>query len=178
MYGQGCGEMRGLFYTFIFYYLLISFLEFSFYKDFIFSKDTIVILTALGIAGFNKLIVGIKSLSIFDPYKKSNRYFIRPIISAIEAYIVLAVISLSVLQEFTLKLASTLIFVAVLIAIMESSEKKIDDISPRDPKKEPRKPLKYYIDKFIIHATPFHKLMYVIYGISICLLIIAVILFY
>jgi len=143
-----------------------------------FFKDPIVILAAIGIAGFIKLIDWLKSLSIFNPHKEINRYFIRPSISAIEAYIIMSVIFLTVLQEFTLILNIVLIFVAVLVAITESAEKKIDDISSQDPKKEPRKPLQHYIDKFIIHATPFHKLMYVIYGISICLLIITVIFYY
>src|SRR5699024_1102140 len=59
----------------------------------------------------------------------------------------------------------------ITFSIMESVGAKIDDVSPRDPKKEPDRPLKYYIDKFIINAKPFHNVMFLVYGSCMSLLI-------
>lgn len=86
-------------------------------------------------------------------------------------YIIFSLIRYAILQDSILANNIEVIMFSIMVGIMESVGAKIDDVSPRDPKKEPDRPLKYYIDKFIINAKPFHKVMFLVYGSCISLLI-------
>lgn len=144
------------------------------YREFIF-KDPSFLLASLVIAVFIKVIDWVVSLPIFSPRKKINRYFILPSITAIEIYIITGIILHTILPEFNRMLDWSLILGAIFVAIIIDTEEKLDDISPRNSEEDSPRTIKYYIDKFFIHATSFHKLMYLVYGICLLLLIIVLV---
>ena len=156
---------------FLFFYLFFSLFRFFIYGDSILSKDPTVILTAISIVVFLIVNSWLKSLLTINMNKKKYRYLISPIKSAIATYIIISLIRYAILQDSFVANNIEVIMFSIMVGIMESVGAKIDDVSPRDPKKEPDRPLKYYIDKFIINAKPFHKVMILIYGSCICLLI-------
>ena len=126
---------------------------------------------ALSIAVCEKVYTWLNSLLTIDTNKKSYRYFINPIKNAVIAYIILSLIHYAVWRESLLANNIEVISFSIMVGIIKFAEAKIDDLSPRDPDKEPSRPLKYYIDKFIINASPFHKTMFFVYGFCIALLI-------
>ncbi len=123
------------------------------------------------IAAFSMGVSWIQSLVKMDRKEKKYRYIVFPIGTSIVAYLLISFIRYALLEESILSMNVETISFAVMIGIVGVVGAKIDDVSPRDRKKEPTKPLKYYIDKFIINATPFHKVMLFIYGFIILLLI-------
>lgn len=123
------------------------------------------------IAAFSMGVSWIQSLVKMDRKEKKYRYIVFPIGTSIVAYLLISFIRYALLEESILSMNVETISFAVMIGIVGVVGAKIDDVSPRDPKKEPAKPLKYYIDKFIIHATPFHKVMFFIYGFCILIFI-------
>lgn len=156
---------------FLFFYLFLSLYRYFMYGDSILSKDPIVILMAISITVFLLVSSRIKSLLTIDMNKKSYRYFISPIKSAIVTYIIISLIRFAIWQDSILVNNIEVISFSIMVGIVEGVGAKVDDVSPRDPKKEPDRPLKYYIDKFIIHASPFHKTMFFVYGFCLALLI-------
>lgn len=123
------------------------------------------------LAAFSTGISWIQSLVKMDRKGKKYRYIIFPIGNSIVVYLLISFIRYVVLEESILSMNFETVLYAVMTGIFAVVSAKIDDVSPRDRKKEPTKPLKYYIDKFIINATPFHKVMLFIYGFIILLLI-------
>src|SRR5699024_10433792 len=111
-----------------------------------------------------------------DENQKNYRYLISPIKSMIVTYILLSFMRYAILQYTILLINIGIITSSIMVGIIEGVDAKIDDVSPRDPKQEPSKPLKYYIDKFVMNATPFHKTVFVVYGLCIFLLVIVLIL--
>src|SRR5690625_7772219 len=95
--------------------------------------------------------------------KKKYRYFISPIKSSIVTYIMISLIRYAILQDSILANNLEVITFSIMIGIMESVGAKIDDISPRDTKKERDRLLKYNIDKFIINTKLFHIVMCLVY---------------
>lgn len=152
-------------------YLFFSLLRFFIYDEPILSKDPIVILMAILITGFLIVNSWLKPFLNINLTQKKYRYFLWPVSFAIVTYIFISLIRFVIVQDSILTKDLEVITFAVMIGIFEGLEAKIDDISPRDPKKEPNKPLKYYIDKFIINPTPFHKVMFFVYGFCILFLI-------
>ena len=126
---------------------------------------------AVMLAAFSTGISWIQSLVKVDRKGKKYRYIIFPIGNSIVVYLLISFIRYVVLEESILSMNFETVLYAVMTGIFAVVSAKIDDVSPRDRKKEPTKPLKYYIDKFIINATPFHKVMLFIYGFIILLLI-------
>lgn len=160
--------------TVLFFYVFFSFVRFFIYEESILSKEPTVILMAIVIAFFTKVTTWIKSFCKLDRNEKKHRYFLFPISSAIITYLVISFIRYVILQDTILTKNLEVIIFAVMIGVFEGVGAKIHDISPRDPKKEPTKPLRHYIDKFVIHATPFHKVMFVVYGVCILFLLLMV----
>lgn len=156
---------------FLFFYLFFSLFRFFIYGDSILSKDPTVILTAISIVVFLIVNSWLKSLLTINMNKKKYRYLISPIKSAIVTYIIISLTRYAILQDSFVANNIEVITFSIMVGIMESVGAKIDDVSPRDPKKEPDRPLKYYIDKFIINAKPFHKVMFLVYGSCMSLLI-------
>jgi len=157
--------------VFLFFYLFLSLFRFFMHGDSILSKNPIVILIALSIAAFEMVYSWLNTLLTIDSNKKSYRYFINPIKMAVVTYIILSLIRYAVLKDSILANNIEAISFSIMVGIIKVVEAKIDDVSPRDPEKEPDRPLKYYIDKFIINASPFHKTMFFVYGFCIALLV-------
>src|SRR5699024_11875617 len=74
--------------------------------------------------------------------KKKYRYLISPIKSAIATYIIISLIRYAILQDSFVANNIEVIMFSIMVGIMESVGAKIDDVSPRDPKKEPDRPLR------------------------------------
>lgn len=158
----------------LFFYLFFSLARFFIYEETILSKEPTVILMAIVIPAFSKVVFWLKSFLKFDCSERKYRYYLFPIGSAIITYLVIAFLRYAILQESILTMNLDVIIFAVMIGIFQGVGAKIDDISPRDLKKEPAKPLKHYINKIIIHPTPFHKVLFVVYGICVLFLILTV----
>lgn len=86
-------------------------------------------------------------------------------------YLFISFVRYAIWQDSIITNNEEIINFSVMIGIIEGVGRKIDDVSPRNPKKEADKPLKYYTDKFIVQAKPFHKLMFFVYGFCIFLII-------
>ena|SRR5699024_9786071 len=155
----------------LFFYLFLSLFRFFIHGDSILSKDPIVILIAFSIAAFEMVYSWLNSLLTIEVNEKSYRYFINPIKNALIAYIILSLIHYAIWREALFANNIEVITFSIMVGIIKFAEAKIDDLSPRDPDKEPSRSLKYYIDKFIINASPFHKTMFFVYGFCIALLI-------
>src|SRR5690625_192244 len=156
---------------FLFFYLFFSLFRLFIYGDSILSKDPTVISTAISISSFSIVNSWLKSLLTINTNNKNDRYFSSTIKSARVKSISNYLIRYTILKDSILKNNLEVNTLSIMIGIMESVRTKIDDIAPRDQKKEPDRPLKYYIDKVIINAKPFHKVMFLVYGFCISLLI-------
>lgn len=161
---------------FLFFYVFLSVFRFFMYGDPILSKEPIVMLIAISIAIFEVVYTWLTSFLTIDVKKRKYRYFIGPIKTAIVTYIILSLIRYAILQDTILANNIEVITFSIMVGIMKGVEAKVDDVSPRDSKKEPDRTLKYYIDKFIINANPFHKTMFFVYGFCIFLLLFILIL--
>lgn len=154
----------------LFFYLFFSIFRFFMYGDLILFKDPTVILISMIIAALSTAYSRLKPLLTVDINKKKYRYFIRPLKSAIATYILITLIRYAILQDSMVANNKEIIRFSIMVGIIGFVGAKIDDVSPRDPKKEPSRPLKYYIDKFIVNANPFHKIMFFVYGFCITIL--------
>lgn len=153
------------------FYIIISFFRFFVYKEKIFSMEPAVMGTAIAVALLLVVLSWLKSVLRFPKEGKRYRYFLSPIGTALLTYVFFTSLRYAVWQEALLTMNIEVIMVSIMSGIFEGFGAKVDDISPRDPRKEPSRPIKYYIDKFIINATPFHKIMLVVYGFCILLII-------
>lgn len=165
-----------LFGNFILFYVFISLFRFFIYDEAILSVEPVVMGMAFIVATFSNAVSWISLLFKMDKKDKKYRYIVFPIGISIVTYLIISFIRYAVSQKSLLSTDLETVFFAVMVGVFEVVGAKIDDVSPRDSKKEPAKPLKYYIDKFIIHATPFHKVMFFVYGFCI-LFLISIILF-
>lgn len=159
---------------FLFSYLFLFFVTFFIDGDSVLSKQPIVLLVALVLAVFSTVASWLKSFLSLDLNKKKYRYFLCPLSSVMTTYLSISIIRYAILQDVLFTKNLEVILFSIMIGIFKSIEAKIDDISPRNPKKESKKPFKYYINKFIIHATPFHKVMFFVYGSCLLLVVLIV----
>lgn len=156
-------------------YLFFSLARFFIFDEPFFSADRIVIIMAVVIAVSSLVYPWLNRIINMDENQKNYRYLISPIKSMFVTYILLSFMRYAILQDTILVMNIGIITSSIMVGIIEGVGAKIDDVSPRDPKKEPSKPLKYYIDKFVMNATPFHKIVFFVYGICVFILVIVVI---
>lgn len=157
-------------------YLFFSLARFFIFDESFFSTDRIVIIMVVVIAISSVVYSWLNRMINMDENQKNYRYLISPIKSMLVTYILLSFMRYAILQDTILVINIGIITSSIMVGIIEGVDAKIDDVSPRDPKQEPSKPLKYYIDKFVMNATPFHKTVFVVYGLCIFLLVIVLIL--
>lgn len=161
--------------VFLFSYLFLSVARFFIGSDSILSKQPIVLWGALFLAVLSIVTSWFKSLLNLDLKKRKYRYVLCPLSSAMTTYLFISILRYAILEDTLFTKNLEVILFSIMIGIFKSIEAKIDDISPRNPKKEPKKPFKYYIDKFIIHAGSFHKVMFFVYGSCFLILILILI---
>lgn len=162
---------------YLFYYFLFAICRFVIYDEAILTGNLIVILMAIILTVSSKVYSWLKPRLKIDMNQKKYRYFISPIRTAIGMYITITLIRYAIIQDSIITKSLEIIMFCIFIGIFDGVGAKIDDVSPRDPKKEPYRPLRYYIKKYIIHATPFHKLMFFVYGFCAFLLILVFLIF-
>lgn len=155
----------------LFFYVLFSLGRFYIYNEWILSKNLIVIVMAIVMAVLSVLYFWLKSLFNIDRSQRKYRYYLIPISHVIVTYLFISFVRYAIWQDSILTNNEEIITFSVMIGIIEALGRKIDDVSPRNPKKEPDKPLKYYTDKFITQAKPFHKLMFFVYGFCVLLIV-------
>lgn len=156
---------------FIFFYIMFSILRFFIYKEPLLSLDPLVILMSFVIAVFFLSMTEINSLLKIDHGKKIFRYFLIPLGYIIIGYFFLAFLRYPIMQDTLFPKRLEIITLCIMFPVTNFIETKIDEVSPRNPNEEAPKSWRYYYDKFIKNATPFHKVMFFVYGFCILLFI-------
>lgn len=157
--------------VFVLFYLFFSVSRFFMYDELILSTNIRVLVISSIFAVLSIVNTMVKPLLHNNKKQKKYRSILKPLSSLVVAYIILTLISYGMSQASIFSNHAEVLSFSIMFGIIEVVSKKIDKISPRNPETEPNKPLKYYTNKYIIHASPFHKLMLFIYGFCIVLIV-------
>src|SRR5699024_1393643 len=148
----------------LFFYVSTSLLRYFFLNDYILSKSPIVIVMAIVMGVIPTLYAWVRPYIKVNRRIKQYRYYVRPLETMVTTYLFLTFFRYAVIQDVLLTVRLEVILLALFAGIAEAVLAKIDDVSPRDPKTEEGKTLSYYYDTYVVHASPFHKLMFTVYG--------------
>lgn len=155
----------------LFLYIFISLLRFFFLDDVILSTSPLLVIVVIVMGIMPTMYKRLIAFVQIDKRGKNYRYYVKPLETMVATYLFLSFFRYALMQDVLFTSRLEIIFVAIFASITEAVLAKIDDVSPRDPKTEARKPFTYYYDKYVVNGTAFHKLMFVVYGLCILLFV-------
>lgn len=152
-------------------YVLISLLRSWAIGERILSMDLKVFLISVMIAVSILVPEWLKNLKFVNERQAVYRFFLHPLGMMVFTYILTSLFRFAVLGDSLFNPRVETVSFSIAAGLFIIVEAKIDDLSPRKPEEEADKTKGDYREKFLKNATPFHKLMILVYGLCVLALV-------